>query len=107
MGQSAGQEKEKICKAPYTMNRRAERIHQLRQELRALTRQYRCAVEDGKPPLAELCHMLRGKLMTLRRRSAAFIAHPFLFARELLGSKPLTCSKEEVDQFLYTILHNP
>lgn len=44
------------------------------------------------------------------RIQAAFIANPFGFTRKLLGSNctgHLTCSKDEVDQFLHTTLHDP
>lgn len=51
----------------YSKNRRAEKIAQLRQELRLLKRQFRGATEDMKPGLAELRGILRKKLLTLRR----------------------------------------
>lgn len=101
----------------YSKNRRAEKILQLCQELRLLTRQFKQASEDEKPGLAELRGVHRKKLLTLRRaewhrrraeeranRRTAFLANPFGFTKQLLGQKRsdhLTCSKEEVDSYLH------
>lgn len=100
----------------YSKNRRAEKIAQLRRELRDLKKQFKGANEDQKPALAELRSILRKKLLTLRRsewhrrrakerakRRAAFLADPFGVTKQLLGQKRsgnLTCTKEEVDAYL-------
>ncbi|XP_054628013.1 uncharacterized protein LOC129179159 [Dunckerocampus dactyliophorus] len=118
-----GVEERKSTRPNYTMNRRAEKIHQLRQELRSLARQYKAASEEEKPPLAELRNIIRRKLTTLRRaewhrrrrrerarKRTAFIADPFGFIKQLLGQKRsghLACSKEEVDYFLKNNLSDP
>ncbi|XP_053170226.1 uncharacterized protein LOC128354001 [Scomber japonicus] len=102
---------------PYSKNRRAEKISQLRRELRDLKNQFKGASEDLKPGLAEIRCVLRKKLLTLRRaewhrrrakerakRRAAFLANPFGFTKQLLGQKRsghLTCAKEEVDSYLH------
>ena len=54
-------------KTPYMNNRRAEKISQLRQELRVLKRQYKVAREEERDALSELRGILRKKLTTLRR----------------------------------------
>lgn len=41
----------KTSRAKYTMNRRADKIHQLRHELHVLTKQFKAATEEEKPPL--------------------------------------------------------
>lgn len=51
----------------YTLNRRAVKFHQLRQELLALARQFKAATEEEKLSLAELHHSITKKLMTLHR----------------------------------------
>ncbi|XP_077380867.1 uncharacterized protein LOC144020874 [Festucalex cinctus] len=107
----------------YTMNRRATKIHQLRQELRTLKKQFKRATEEEKQPLAELHNILRKKLTTLRRaewhrrrgrerarKRADFIANPFRFAKRLLGDKRsgrLECSSEEVNYFLRNTMTDP
>ncbi|XP_016087054.1 uncharacterized protein, partial [Sinocyclocheilus grahami] len=109
-------EKGKTKSTFYTMNRRATKIHHLRQELRTLKKQYKKATDEEKRPLAELQNILRKKLMILRRaewhrrrgrertrKRAAFIANPFGFTKQLLGDKRngrLECSIEEVNRFL-------
>ncbi|XP_061896860.1 uncharacterized protein LOC133645950 [Entelurus aequoreus] len=118
-----GVEEDKPISSNYTMNRRAEQIHQLRQELRSLARQYKAASEEEKAPLAELRNIIRKKLTTLRRaewhrrrrrerarKRTAFIANPFGFIKQLLGQKRsgrLVCSKEEVNNFLKNNLSDP
>ncbi|XP_061571176.1 uncharacterized protein LOC133424524 [Cololabis saira] len=118
-----GVEECKSIRPNYTMNRRAEKIHQLRKELRSLARQYKAATEEEKPQLAELRNIIRKKLTTLRRaewhrrrrkerarKRTAFIADPFGFIKQLLGQKRsgrLVCSKEEVDNFLDNNLSDP
>ena len=52
-------------KTPYMNNRRAEKISQLRQELRVLKRQYKVAREEERDALSELRGILRKKLTTL------------------------------------------
>lgn len=87
-------------KSSYTMNRRANQINKLRQELRSLKQQHKVASEDEKQPLVELRNILRKKLMTLRRaewhrrrgkerarKRTAFISKPFTFTKKLLGDK--------------------
>ncbi len=109
-------EKGKTKSTSYTMNRRATKIHHLRQELCTLKKQYKKATDEEKRPLAELQNILRKKLMILRRaewhrrrgrerarKRAAFIANPFGFTKQLLGDKRsgrLECSREEVNSFL-------
>ncbi|XP_067284127.1 uncharacterized protein [Pseudorasbora parva] len=111
-----GLEEKKVVNLPYTMNNRAHKIHQLRQELKSLRRKFKEAREEERGPLAELRVILRKKLMTLRRaewhrrrrkerarKRAAFIANPFGFTKQLLGKKRsgrLTCSKVEIDRHL-------
>lgn len=111
-----GLEEKRAAKPPYTMNNRASKIHQLRQELKTLRQQFKVASEEERGPLAELRSIIRKKLMTLRRaewhrrrrkersrRRAAFLANPFGFTKQLLGQKrsgQLTCSKAEVDHHL-------
>ncbi|KAK0148843.1 hypothetical protein N1851_010754 [Merluccius polli] len=111
-----GLEEKKAANVPYTMNNRANKIHQLRQELKSLRRRFKEAREEERGPLAELRNILRKRLMTLRRaewhrrrrkerarKRAAFIANPFGFTKQLLGKKrsgQLTCSKAEIDLHL-------
>ncbi|KAK1795529.1 hypothetical protein P4O66_001239 [Electrophorus voltai] len=112
-------EKGNTTPTTYTMNCRAEKIHQLRQELRTLKKQ--CNKSDKeKQALAELQNFLRKKLMTLcradwnrrrgrdrARKRATFIANPFGFVKYLLGGKHsghLECSREEVNCFLQKTL---
>ncbi|XP_053183947.1 LOW QUALITY PROTEIN: uncharacterized protein LOC128367182 [Scomber japonicus] len=118
-----GVEEPKTSKSTYTKNRRAEEIHQLRKELRKLTKQFKAADEEEKPPLAELQHTIRKRLMTLRRaewhrrrrierarKRTSFLSDPFGFTKRLLGQKRsgrLDCSKEEVDHFLHNTLSDP
>ncbi|KAL4008901.1 hypothetical protein ACER0C_002753 [Sarotherodon galilaeus] len=104
-------------KTPYTMNRRAMKIHRLRQELRSLKKQFKNADVEEKQALEELHNILRKKLITLRRaewhrrrgrkrarKRAAFIADPFRFSKQLLGVKrsgQLEASAEEGNNFLH------
>ncbi|KAJ8014696.1 hypothetical protein DPEC_G00018330 [Dallia pectoralis] len=108
-----GVEEKKAVNRPYIMNNRANKIHQLRRELKSLKRRFKEAREEEKCPLGELCAILCKKVMTLRRaewhrrrrkervrKRAAFIANPFGFTKQLLGKKrsgQLTCSKAEID----------
>ncbi|KAL3972927.1 tetraspanin-7 [Sarotherodon galilaeus] len=111
-----GQEEKWTAKPLYTLNNRANKIHQLRQELKSLRQQFKAASEKERGPLAELRSIIRKRLMTLRRaewhrrrrkerarRRAAFLANPFGFTKQLLGEKHsgyLVCSKAEVDHYL-------
>ncbi|XP_056097411.1 uncharacterized protein LOC130076370 [Rhinichthys klamathensis goyatoka] len=111
-----GLEEKRAAKPPYTMNNRASKIHQLRQELKNLRQQFKAASEEERGPIAELRSIIRKKLITLRRaewhrrrrkersrRRAAFLVNPFGFTKQLLGQKrsgQLTCSKAEVDHHL-------
>lgn len=106
----------KECKASrpnYTMN---HRVH----ELWALARQFKAGTVEEKPPLTELWHSIRKKLMTLHRaawhrrwwrdrarKRPAFIANPFGFTKQLLWQKRsqhLTCSKEGEDLYLHNTI---
>ncbi|KAJ8337956.1 hypothetical protein SKAU_G00369220 [Synaphobranchus kaupii] len=105
-----------VTKSQYTKNRRAEKITQLRHELRLLKRQFKGASEEEKPGLAVLRGILKKKLLTLRRaewhrrwtqerarKSIAFLANPFGFTKLLLGHKHsghLISSKAEIDNHL-------
>ena len=95
-----GVEESKSIRPDFTMNRRAEKISQMQQELQTLARQYKVATEEEKPPLEELRNIIREKLMTLcraewhRRRSrerarkqTAFIADPFLIHQKATGAE--------------------
>ncbi|KAJ8008617.1 hypothetical protein DPEC_G00106740 [Dallia pectoralis] len=62
-----GVEEKKAVNRPYIMNNRANKIHQLRQELKSLKRRFKEAREEEKGPVGELRAILRKKLMTLRR----------------------------------------
>ncbi|KAJ8333608.1 hypothetical protein SKAU_G00416160 [Synaphobranchus kaupii] len=79
---------------------RAVRIHNIRQETKALKSQYKEAGEKDRNGLAQLMCILRKKIRVLRRaewhrrqhrkrarKHAAFIANPFKFTKELLGQK--------------------
>ncbi|KAJ8348797.1 hypothetical protein SKAU_G00273860 [Synaphobranchus kaupii] len=62
-----GLEEKRTAKLPYTMNNRASKIHQLRQELKSLRRRFKEVREEERGPLTELRSILHKKLMTLRR----------------------------------------
>lgn len=118
-----GVEEERAAKQPYTKNQRAVKIHNIRKELKALKRQHKAASEDEHAQLAELCLILRKRLLILRRAEqhrrqrrerarkwAAFINNPFDFMKGLLGQKHsgrLACSKEEVDKHLHDTFSDP
>lgn len=60
--------KEGITNRPrYTMNQRSDKIHQLQQEIWTLARRFKVATGEEKSPLADLCNIIRKKLMTLCR----------------------------------------
>lgn len=62
-----GVEEERGARQPYSMNQRAVKIHNIRTELKALTKQYKVARQEERAPLAELRTVLRKRLLTLRR----------------------------------------
>ncbi|KAJ8353121.1 hypothetical protein SKAU_G00206880 [Synaphobranchus kaupii] len=62
-----GLEEKRTAKLPYTMNNRASKIHQLRQELKSLRWRFKEAREEERGPLTELRSILCKTLMTLRR----------------------------------------
>ncbi|KAK7901244.1 hypothetical protein WMY93_018013 [Mugilogobius chulae] len=114
---------EKQVKQPYVKNNRATKIHNIRQELKALKKQYKTSQDEEKGPLEELRAMLRKRLLTLRRaeyhrrrrrersrKRSAFITNPFQFTKQLLGQKRsgrLTCSKEQMEEHLRTTYSDP
>ena len=86
-------------------------------ELRRLSKAYRRAPEEEKPPLEQLRTDLRVSLKSLHRvenlhkkskeqmrKRAQFISNPFQFFKRLLGDKRsgrLVCPKEEVEEYMY------
>lgn len=112
-----GSVEKRVTTNQYSRNRRAEKITQLRKELRDLKKQFKGASEEQKPGLAELRTVLRKKLLTLRRaewhrrrakerakRRAAFLANPFGVTKQLLGQKrsgQLVCTTGEIDAYLH------
>ena len=118
-----GVEEERAAKQPYFKNQRAVKIHNIRNELKALKKRHKAAREEERAPLVELRLMLRKRLLILRRaeqhrrrrrerarKRAAFINNPFGFMKKLLGQKRsghLVCSKEEVDQHLHDTFSDP
>lgn len=112
-----GVEEERRPRQPYTKNQRTVKLHNIRKELRALKKKHKKASEEERAPLAELCLVLRKRLLGLRRaeqhrrwrrerarKPAAFSNNPFSFIKELLGQRcsgRLACLKEIVDQHLH------
>ena len=108
---------------PYNNNRRANRISNIRRELRTLRKQHKLATEEERQPLAELRDVLRSQLKTLTRaewhrkrrkerarKRASFIANPFGFTKKLLGENRngrLECTAEEVNTYLRETLSDP
>ena len=108
---------ENKAKKPAVENRRACQIAKIRNELRALTKQYKTATENEKVALGEIREILKKKLKTLRnaenhrkkrkertRKRAQFINNPFKFTSKMLGQKRsgnLKASKEEVETYLH------
>ncbi len=95
-----GEEQDKGAGGHYMMNRREAKIHNIRQELKALRRQCKQAGGEEHIGLAQLTDILRQNLLVLcqaewhRRRRlerarkwAAFIANPYKFTKDLLGQK--------------------
>lgn len=62
-----GQEEKRTAKPLYTLNNKANKIHQLRQELKSLRQQFKVASEKERGPLAELRSIIGKRLLTLRR----------------------------------------
>ncbi|XP_062283087.1 uncharacterized protein LOC133987658 [Scomber scombrus] len=122
-----GEEKEKkekkSSRTSYSMNQRAVRIHNIRQEMKALKSQYKAAGEEERTGLAQLMCILRKNIRVLRRaewhrrrrrerarKHAAFIANPFKFTKDLLGQKrsgKLASSQEDIDQHLKQTYSDP
>ncbi|KAF7643274.1 hypothetical protein LDENG_00242440 [Lucifuga dentata] len=61
-----GEEGKKSPRISYSMNQRAMRIHNIRQEMKALKSQYKVAGEEECIGLAQLMHILRKKIRVLR-----------------------------------------
>lgn len=115
--------KEDSSKGLHSKNHREERIHNIRQEMKTLKRQYKQAGDEERTGLAQLMCILRKKIRILRRaewhrrrrrerarRRAAFITNPFKFTKELLGQKrsgQLVCTKEEIDHHLKETYSDP
>lgn len=53
-----GEEEEKEARQPYTKNQWAVKIHNIRKEMEAFTKQHKEASQEDRVPLAELCAML-------------------------------------------------
>lgn len=88
------------AKQPYPKNQKAVKFHNIRKELKALKKQHKAAHEEKRAPVAELCIMLRKRLLILcrakqhRRRQresawkrATFIKNPLGFVNELLRQR--------------------
>ena len=103
----------------YTLNQRAVKIHKIRQELKSLSKQYKEASEEQRPPLAELQAILRKRLMSRMAPKAPngesqemcfFYTSPFGLTKSLLGQKQvgnLVCSKEELDRHIQNTFSDP
>jgi hypothetical protein len=100
-------------------NRRAKEIHQIRIELRQLTKTFKKALEEEKKALEELRQHLRERLKSLRRaensrrrrkermlRRSQFTRNPFQFVKKMLGDEKsgrLECPREEVEDYLRNV----
>ncbi|XP_061896514.1 uncharacterized protein LOC133645675 [Entelurus aequoreus] len=118
-----GEEEKRSSGTTYSKNHRAIRIHNIRQEMKALKFQYKAAGHEGRTGLAQLMCILRKKIRILRRaawhrrrrrerarKRAAFIANPFKFTKDLLGQKrsgKLASSQEDIDQHLKQTYSDP
>ncbi|KAK7915663.1 hypothetical protein WMY93_011424 [Mugilogobius chulae] len=107
----------------HPMNKREIKIHNIRQEMKSLRRQYKYAGEYERLGLAHLMSIQRKKIGVLRRaewhrrrrrersrKRAAFISDPFRFTKQLLGQKrngKLECSQEELDHYLDDVYSDP
>lgn len=106
---------EKRVKQPYVKNSRAEKIHNIRQELKVLRKQHKKASDEERGPLAEFRATLLTEYHRRRRRERAqkrpaLIANPFQFTKQLLGQKKsgkLMCSREHLDEYLRTTYSDP
>ncbi|XP_063056078.1 uncharacterized protein LOC134450153 [Engraulis encrasicolus] len=118
-----GEEERKSSGTSYTRNHRAQKVHLIRQEMKALKYQYKEAGVEERFGLAQLISMHRRRIRTLRRaewhrrrrrersrKRAAFIANPYKFTKDLLGQKRsgrLSSSKEDIDQHLAQMFSDP
>ncbi|XP_063056077.1 uncharacterized protein LOC134450154 [Engraulis encrasicolus] len=118
-----GEEERKSSGTSYTRNHRAQKVHLIRQEMKALKSQYKEAGDEERFGLAQLISMHRRRIRTLRRaewhrrrrrersrKRAAFIANPYKFTKDLLGQKRsgrLSSSKEDIDQHLAQMFSDP
>ncbi|XP_060938981.1 uncharacterized protein LOC133018922 [Limanda limanda] len=118
-----GEEEKKSSGTSYSKNQRAVRIHNIRQEMKALKSQYKAAGQEDRIGLAQLMCILRKNIRVLRRaewhrrrrcerarKRAAFIANPFKFTKDLLGQKrsgKLASSQEDIDQHLKQTYSDP
>ncbi|XP_031418446.1 uncharacterized protein LOC105897391 [Clupea harengus] len=118
-----GEEEKKSSGTSYSKNQRAVRIHNIRQEMKALKSQYKAAGQKERIGLAQLMCILRKNIRVLRRaewhrrrrreralKRAAFIANPFKFTKDLLGQKrsgKLASSQEDIDQHLKQTYSDP
>ncbi|XP_061925310.1 uncharacterized protein LOC133664585 [Entelurus aequoreus] len=118
-----GEEEKRSSGTTYSKNHRAIRIHNIRQEMKALKFQYKAAGHEERTGLAQLMCILRKKIRILRRaewhrrrrrerarKRAAFIANPFKFTKDLLGQKrsgKLASSQEDIDQHLKQTYSDP
>ena len=62
-----GEEEKKSSGTTYSKNQRAVRIHNIRQEMKALKSQYKAAGQEERTGLAQLMCILRKKIRVLRR----------------------------------------
>ena len=104
------------------MNQRAVRIHNIRQNRKALKSQYKVAGQEERTGLAQLMCILQKTIRVLHRaewhrrrrerarKRAAFITNPFKFTKDLLGqmcsSKPAS-SQKDIDQHLKQLYSDP
>lgn len=110
-------------KGPHTNNKREVKIHNIRQEMKTLKRNYKQVREEECIGLAQLMCILRKKIRVLcrvewhrRRRPkrarkwATFISDPFRFTEDLLGRKcsgKLDCPHEDIDRYLMQTYSDP
>lgn len=118
-----GEEEKKTVTTTYSKNQRAVKIHNIRQEMKALKSQYKAAGQEERTGLAQLMCILRKKIRVLRRaewhrrwwrerarKRASFIANPFKFTKDLLGQKrsgKLASSQGDIDQHLKQTYSDP
>ena len=110
-------------KKTFCKNHRAEKIQDLRCELRALKKKYKQASEGEHQPLTELREILRTKLRSTRkaewnrrhqkervRKRTLFLADPFSFTKKLLGDKQrgqIKCPAEDINTSRRDTLSDP